>query len=125
MNASILVVLCKSKILANQENTLMVQISKDGKRKYQSLGISVNQKFWDFKKNRPKPDCPNSEYIQQIILNKVAELQKQILNFSVDEREFTIGNLLNGKNEKIIESKVGDFFRLLISEYNKAGNMGQ
>jgi hypothetical protein len=41
MNASISVVCYKSKTLSNGENPLMVQVSKNGKRKYQSLGVSI------------------------------------------------------------------------------------
>lgn len=33
------------------EHPLMLRICKDGKKKYRSLGISVNPKYWDFKKN--------------------------------------------------------------------------
>lgn len=124
MNASISVVCYKSKTLANGENPLLLQVSKDGKRKYRSIGLSVNQKFWDFQKNRPKPNCPNGEYIQQIILNKISELQKQVLNFGADDKDFTVGNLINGGNRKIIESKVGEFFKLLISDFEKEGNVG-
>ena len=45
MTPSISVVCYKSKTLSNGENPLMLQISKDGKRKYQSLGISINHSF--------------------------------------------------------------------------------
>jgi len=56
LNQKIMVnILCyKSKTLANGENPLVIRICKDGKKKYQSLGISVNPKFWDFTKERPK-----------------------------------------------------------------------
>ncbi len=124
MNASISVVCYKSKTLANGENPLLLQVSKDGKRKYKSIGLSVNQKFWDFKKNRPKPNCPDGEYIQQIILNKENELQKQVLEFGASDKDFTVGNLINGGNRKIKESKVGEFFKLLINDFEKAGNLG-
>ncbi len=50
MRTSISVVCYKSKTLANGKNPLMLQVNKDGKRKYKSLGISVNQNYWDFKK---------------------------------------------------------------------------
>lgn len=42
----------------------MLRICKDGKKKYQSLGISVLPRYWgDFTQNKPKPNCPNKEYI--------------------------------------------------------------
>lgn len=46
---------------------LMLRIGKDGKKKYRSLGIPVNPKFWDFQRNKPKPKCTNLEYLQKII----------------------------------------------------------
>jgi len=70
MNASVSVVCYKSKTLSNGENPLMLQISKDGKRKYQSLGISINPLHWDFTKNQPKRNCPNKELIERLILEK-------------------------------------------------------
>lgn len=51
MNATVNVVCYTSKILSNGEHPLMLRICKDGKKKYRSLGISVNPKYWDFKKN--------------------------------------------------------------------------
>lgn len=55
-------VLCyKSKTLKNGENPLVIRVCKDGKKKYQSIGISVNPKYWDFDKNIPKSSCPNRE----------------------------------------------------------------
>ena len=51
MNACVSVVCYKSKTLSNGENPLMLQVSKGGKRKYQSLGISINPKYWDFMEN--------------------------------------------------------------------------
>ncbi|MCE4565203.1 site-specific integrase [Maribellus sp. CM-23] len=124
MNASISVVCFKSKTLANGENPLMLQVNKNGKRKYKSLGISVNQNHWDFKKNRPKPTCPDGEYIQQIILNKVTELQKQVLNYGADNQNFTLNKLLNGSSNQVKEVKVGEFFNKLISEFGSSGKVG-
>ena len=124
MNASISVVCFKSKTLANGENPLMLQVNKDGQRKYKSMGISVNQNHWDFKKNKPKPTCPDGEYIQQIILNKVTELQKQILSFNADNKHFSINNILEN-NQKLIEKTVGEFYKDLIQSFeqtNKTGN---
>ena len=85
MDAGVNILCYKSKTLANGAHPLMIRVCKDGKKKYQSLGISVNPKFWDFQKNKPKPKCPNLEYLQKIILDKKLELQKKKL-----EIEFTI-----------------------------------
>ncbi len=46
----------------------MVRVCKNGKKKYKSLGISVNPAHWDFKKNLLKPKCPNHEAL--LIINK-------------------------------------------------------
>lgn len=67
----------------------MLQVSKGGKRKYQSLGISILPRYWDFTRNKPKPNCPNREYIQKIILDKQRELQQRMLEFNTDQKEYT------------------------------------
>lgn len=59
MKASVSVICYKSKILANCKNPSMIRISEGGKRKFQSLGIFVNQKFWD-KKKQTKIKLPQS-----------------------------------------------------------------
>jgi hypothetical protein len=51
MNASISEVCYKPKTIANGENPLTLQVPKDGKRKHQSLGLSVNQTFQDYQNN--------------------------------------------------------------------------
>ena len=89
MNATVNVVCYTSKILSNGEHPLMLRICKDGKKKYRSLGISVNPKYWDFKKNEPKPKCPNKEYIQKIILDKQRELQQRMLELNSEQKEYT------------------------------------
>jgi len=71
MNATISVVCYKSKTLSNGEYPLMLRICKDGKKKYQSLGISVLPRYWDFTRNKPKPNCPNkSIFKKSFLINK-------------------------------------------------------
>lgn len=89
MTACISVVCYKYKTLSNGENPLMLQVSKGGKRKYQSLGISILPRYWDFTRNKPRPNCPNREYIQKIILDKQRELQQRMLEFNTDQKEYT------------------------------------
>ena len=94
MNASVSVVCYTSKTLANGENPLMLQINKSGKRKYKSLGLSINSKYWDSSKNKLKPNCPHFERLQKIILDKQAEIQDQILELNCEQKEYTPETLL-------------------------------
>ena len=125
MTATINVVCYKWKILANGEYPLMLRICKDGKKKYQSLGISVLPRYWDFIRNKPKPNCPNKEYIQKIILDKQTELQQRMLEFNSEQKEYTTTTLLNDENKKFELKTVSQFYQELIEQCksnDKCGN---
>ena len=53
-------------------------------REMGDFGVKVNLKHWDFKKNEPKPNCPNRNHLLKIIQNKKAEYQTQVLNAKSD-----------------------------------------
>lgn len=81
---SISVVCYRYKRLANGESPLMLRVSKDGKKSMRSLGVSVDAKQWDFRKNEPKLRCPNREYILDIILKakqKTSKLHESLLTW--------------------------------------------
>ena len=125
MNASLSVVCYKSKRLSNGESPLMLQVSKGGKRQYQSLGVSVNPKFWDFSKNKPKSNCPNREYILKLILNKQAELQQRMLELNAEQKEYTTTTLLHDEHRKFELKTVKQFYQELVEQYKaneKCGN---
>lgn len=125
MNASISVVCYKSKTLSNGENPLMLQVSKNGKRKYQSLGISINPIYWDFAKSKPKPNCPNGELIQKLILDKIAEFNNRILELNSIQKDYTPTTLLSKKQQTTNIKTVGEFYKDLIAQFemeNKRGN---
>jgi len=124
MNACVSVVCYKSKTLSNGENPLMLQVSKGGKRKYQSLGISINPKYWDFTRNKPKPNCPNKEYIQKIILDKQRELQQRMLELNSEQKEYTTTTLLNNGNTKFELKTVSMFYKELIEQYTRGDKCG-
>ncbi len=58
----------------------MLCVCKDGKRKYQSLGVSIKAEQWDFKANQPKAKYPNRERITILINEKITEIQKAALD---------------------------------------------
>ena len=108
-------ILCyKSKTLANGENPLMIRVCKDGKKKYQSLGVSVNPKFWDFEKERPKANCPNKEQILRLISEQTKVFSEQILEYKATNKDFTATTLLEKVNSPIKAKTVKDVFDLQI-----------
>lgn len=124
-NVTISVICYKSKTLSNGENPLMLRISKDGKKAYKSLGISIDAKYWSFSKNMPKPNCPDRDNLIKIILSKKAEIQSKILELNANQKDFTASSLLNGEDKKFQIKEVGVFYTELIEEFqsqNKCGN---
>lgn len=80
----------------------MLRVTKDRKRKYVSLGISVNPEHWDFSKNQPKAECPNREYIELLIADKIKEYSAKIIELKATNQEFTSTTLV----EKVCVNRV-------------------
>lgn len=57
----------KYKPLIDNTLPLKIRITKDRKRTYVNLGISVLCSLWDFTKNQPKPNCPHKDEIEKTI----------------------------------------------------------
>lgn len=110
MNATVNVICYKSKVLKNNESPLMVRVCKDRKRKYISLGISVNPAYWDFNRNAPKPQCPNKEYIDSLIAQKVQEYSAQIIELKSMSRDFTATSLVEKVSKPNKVKTVGEVF---------------
>lgn len=110
MNATVNVICYKSKVLKNNESPLMVRVCKDRKRKYISLGISVNPAYWDFNRNAPKPQCPNKEYIDSLIAQKVQEYSAQIIELKSMNRDFTATSLVEKVSKPNKVKTVGEVF---------------
>lgn len=110
MSATICIVCYKSKVLKNNESPLMLRICKDGKRKYESIGISLDPKYWDFKANKPTSKCPNKEYIEKVIAEKTKAYTDKILELKAMEREFTATTLAEKVNNPVKLKTVGDVF---------------
>jgi len=110
-------------MLKNGEHPLMLCVTKDRKRKYQSVGISVNPAHWDFQKNKPKANCPNRELILKIILEKEAEYQKQILELQSEDKDYTASTLIAPKGNGKVKT-VKDFYNELIEEFSLANKIG-
>jgi len=94
MSTTVNVLCYKSKVLKNGESPLMLCISKNRQRKYQSLGVSLNPIFWDFTKNQPKANCPNREQILRLIAEQTKVFSEQVLEYKATNKDFTAKTLL-------------------------------
>lgn len=93
--STIIDVICyKSKVLKNNEHPLMLRVTKDRKRRYLSLGISINPEYWDFTKSKPKHNYPNKEQILTLISGKTKEYREQIIDYKATNKEFTAKSLI-------------------------------
>lgn len=100
----------------------MLRVTKDRKRKYVSLGISVNPENWDFSKNQPKAECPNREYIELLIADKLKEYSAKIVELKATNQEFTSTTLVEKVCVNRVNRKtVGDLFKAHINNLTSSG----
>ena len=123
MSTTISVVCYKSKVLKNNESPLMLRVCKDGKRKYESLGISLNPKYWDFKANKPTAQCPNREYIEKLIAEKKRAYADKVIELKAMANEFTATTLMEKVNKPIRRKTVKDMFDLYIQQLVSANRL--
>jgi len=125
MRTSVDAMLYTFRTLSNRECPLVIRLTQNKKRKYVRLGISLNPDFWDKMKNKPKPNCPNKEYIENIVTEKLAKYQKQILEFQSIGREYSLNQLIEAVDRPTknitVEEYLNGIIRSLIKQ-KKVGN---
>lgn len=119
MSETIKVLCYKSKTLSNGEHPLMVCVCKDGKRKYQSLGISIKAEQWDFKSNLPKTKCPNRDRIILLINERINEIQKVALDKRIAGKDFTATTLIESASNNVTVKTVGEYYLTYIQNLKK------
>jgi len=102
----------------------MLRIAQNGKSTYKSLKISVAAKHWDFERNVPKPNNPNKDLIQKIILKTKLDYQQKILEKKANSEEFTASSLINEQKEEIKAKTVEEFYLSLIEDLKQKGRIG-
>ena len=83
LNTSVEAICYKVRALRDGTFPLMLRLTQNRKRKYLSLGMSVEERFWDFKKNTPKRNCPDRDAILAVIERKSKQYREQITQFKV------------------------------------------
>lgn len=119
MSETVKVVCYKYKTLSNGESPLMIRVCKNGKKKYQSLGISIKVEQWDFKTNQPKAKCPNRDRIILLINEKISEIQKAALDKKIAGKDFTATTLIESTTNKTTCKTVGEYYLTYIQNLKK------
>ena len=109
-----------------KDNTypIMLRLTKSGKRKYVSLGVSVKEENWDFNKNIPKRNCPNRDTILSVIEKRTAEYRAQINEFMVENKDYTLETLVQRAESSLRNMTVGNYLDLFISQLAKENRIG-
>ncbi len=124
MSETVKVLCYKSKTLSDGKHPLMVRVCKDGKKKYQSIGISIHPSHWDFKKNEPNESCPNRDEIRLLIQQKLYDLQKTILNKRIEGKDFTASTLLKSNvTSSCLHNNVDECFSYYIKMLKEQGRL--
>ena len=124
MSTTVNVLCYKSKTLANGEHPLMIRVSKDGKKKYSSLGISVHPIHWDFVKNKPKRSCPNKVQIEKIIRERTQEYTEQILEYKAENKDYSLLTLVEKVSTPNTSTTVGAVFQEYIEKLKMEKRLG-
>ena len=124
MNAKSSVTCYKSKILSNGEAPLMVKITKNGKRSLKTLGVSLNPKYWDFDRDRPKSNCPNRTHIVSIITNALQKYQSIQLDMEARNENYSVSEILADTSVKTAQLTLEDFLTSHIQQLRDNGKVG-
>ena len=124
MNTTIEAVLYTSKTLSNGQHPIMLRLTKNRKRKYISLHISLAPQYWDAEKCKPRRNCPDKERIEALIQQKTQELQSQVMDFKTSDKEYTLNTLVEKASRKVVRRTVGDYLNGYIDRLLAANRVG-
>ena len=102
MNASVKVILFKSKTLKNGEHPVMLRVIKDRKPKYISTGFSCTSDMWDEKNNLPKKKHPLYVEAKILFAQKSIEANKLIIGLENDNKDLSANEIKNKLKKEML-----------------------
>ena len=109
LSTSVEAICYKVRALRDGTFPLMLRLTQNRKRKYLSLGLSVEERFWDFKKNQPKRNCPDREAIQTVIERKSKQYREQITQFKAEGKDYTLETLVQRVENPVRQMNFRDY----------------
>ncbi len=93
--ASLAAILRLDKINKKGESPVYFRIIKHRKVNYIASGVKLLEKYWDDKREKVKPNHPNSKRLNSYLTNKFNELQDKVFEYATEHRDFTTAKLKN------------------------------
>lgn len=125
ISTSVDIICDKTRPLSGGRFPVVLRLNKSRKRKYISLGISVEPIHWDFDKNKPKTCCPDVEYIESIMAEILSKYRKQVLEFQSIGKDYSLNQLVESVTKPTknisVEQYLNKIIDTLMSE-NRVGN---
>lgn len=88
---------------------LAIRITKYRKSSYLYIGHYIDLKYWDEKKSRVKNSHENAARLNNLLITKLAETNKQLLELQTEKKDYSAGQI---KNQLSISEKDCNFFEL-------------
>ena len=124
LNTSVEAICYKVRALRDGTFPLMLRLTQNRKRKYLSLGMSVEERFWDFKKNTPKRNCPDRDAILSVIERKSKQYREQITQFKVEGKDYTLETLVQRVENPVRQMNFGEYLDYLIQQLKEENRLG-
>lgn len=122
--AVVSIILYESKTLSNGEHPLMLRITKEGKRKYISLGLSCKPEWWDSAQHAPKRSHPDRLFLEDIIAQKKQEYRSKILELRSMDRVYTPEALVDSVEQPRLTVTVWDYFDEQVKRLKSISKLG-
>ncbi len=124
LNTSVEAICYKVRALRDGTFPLMLRLTQNRKRKYLSLGMSVEERFWDFKKNTPKRNCPDRDAILSVIERKSKQYREQITQFKVEGKDYTLETLVQRVENPVRQMNFGEYLDYFIQQLKEENRLG-
>ena len=92
--ASVKIFLNQYKVNNDGSHPIILQVIKDRKKKILWLKHSAKQEHWDFEKNLPKKNHPNSTRLRNLILSKLTEVEGILLDLDNNGKPYTASDVI-------------------------------
>lgn len=103
---------------------LKVRVTLDRKHKEINLGIKIDEKYWDNKQEKIKPNHPNCSLIQLKISRTLAKIQEGSLKLENQDKSVTSTEIFNLLQKKKATTSFIEFANEQIENLLKAGRIG-